>query len=119
MSFVHPHPEREGSHGRLVQQAFIEALAKRGIPADWVQCRALPTQLPSGEPALHVQFVVRQAGDRLLPQHAALEESFLRSARARDPLSRRWILGVAWVLEDRTPAAPTAWRIDRREPVAA
>jgi hypothetical protein len=62
--------DEEGSRNaprrELLQVIMRDTMRKHGIPSDWIECRMLSTVNRVGRHGLHVNFVVKQAHDRLL-----------------------------------------------------
>lgn len=88
--------DRNAPRRELVQVVLRDTMRKHGIPSDWVDCRILSTVSRSGRRGLHVNFVVRQAHDRLLPYVFAFQDSFERELARFEPRCRDWLLSLGW-----------------------
>jgi hypothetical protein len=84
-------PRRE-----LVQVILRDTMRKHSIPSDWIECRILAAVTRSGRRGLHVNFVVRQAHDRLLPYVFSFQDSFQRELARFEPRCRDWLLSLGW-----------------------
>jgi hypothetical protein len=84
-------PRRE-----LVQVILRDTMRKHSIPSDWIECRILSAVTRSGRRGLHVNFVVRQAHDRLLPYVFSFQDSFQRELARFEPRCRDWLLSLGW-----------------------
>lgn len=91
-----PGVSRNAPRRELVQVILRDTMRKHGIPSDWIECRILSTVSRSGRPGLHVNFVVRQAHDRLLAYVFAFQDSFQRELGRFEPRSSDWLLSLAW-----------------------
>lgn len=89
-------PSRNAPRRELVQVILRDTMRKHGIPSDWVDCRILSTVNRAGRPGLHVNFVVKQAHDRLLAYVFAFQDSFERELARFEPRSREWLLSLGW-----------------------
>lgn len=89
-------PSRNAPRRELVQVILRDTMRKHGIPSDWIECRILSTVNRQGRPGLHVNFVVRQAHDRLLAYVFAFQDSFERELARFEPRSGDWLLSLAW-----------------------
>lgn len=88
--------ERNAPRRELVQVVLRDTMRKHGIPSDWVECRILSTISRSGRRGLHVNFVVRQAHERLLPYVFPFQDSFEREMLRFEPRCRDWLLSLGW-----------------------
>jgi hypothetical protein len=84
-------PRRE-----LVQVILRDTMRKLSIPSDWIECRILSAVTRSGRRGLHVNFVVRQAHDRLLPYVFSFQDNFERELARFEPRCRDWLLSLGW-----------------------
>jgi hypothetical protein len=89
-------PSRNAPRRELVQVILRDTMRKHGIPSDWIECRMLSTVSRSGRKGLHVNFVVRQAHDRLVTYIFAFQDSFERELARFEPRAREWLLSIAW-----------------------
>lgn len=87
---------RNAPRRELVQVILRDTMRKHGIPSDWIDCRILTTVSRSGRPGLHVNFVVRDAHERLLGYVFAFQDSFEKELARFEPRSRDWVLGIGW-----------------------
>ncbi|MBC5783276.1 hypothetical protein H8N03_09995 [Ramlibacter sp. USB13] len=92
--------DQEGSRNaprrELVQVILRDTMRKHGIPSDWIECRMLSTVNRVGRHGLHVNFVVKQAHDRLLAYVFAFQDSFERELARFEPRARDWLLSIGW-----------------------
>ncbi len=88
--------DRNAPRRELVQVVLRDTMRKHGIPSDWIDLRALSAISRSGRRGLHVNFVVRQAHDQLLPYVFAFQDSFGRELARFEPRCRDWLLSVGW-----------------------
>ena len=92
--------DEEGSRNaprrELVQVVLRDAMRKHGIPSDWIECRMLSSVNKVGRQGLHVNFVVKQAHDRLLAYVFAFQDSFERELQRYEPRARDWLLSIGW-----------------------
>lgn len=84
-------PRRE-----LVQVVLRDTMRKHGIPSDWMDCRILSVSAPKGQTGMHVQFIVRQGDDRLMPFVHAFQDTFWQELEKFETNPRNWLLSVAW-----------------------
>lgn len=105
-----PTSEEEGSRNaprrELVQVVLRDTMRKHGIPSDWIECRILSTVSRSGRPGMHVNFVVKQAHDRLLGYVFAFQGSFESELARFEPRARDWLMGLGWEFEGHNLTAP-------------
>ncbi|MGV3573319.1 MAG: hypothetical protein ACO1PB_22220 [Ramlibacter sp.] len=87
---------RNGPRRELVQVILRDTMRQHGIPSDWIECRILSTVNRSGRPGIHVNFIVKQAHERLLAYVFAFQESFERELARMEPRSRDWMVGLGW-----------------------
>ena len=87
---------RNAPRRELVQVVLRDSMRRHGIPSDWIECRMLSTVNRVGRHGLHVNFVVKQAHDRLLAYVFAFQESFERELARFDPRARDWLLSLGW-----------------------
>lgn len=93
-------PSRSAPRRELVQVILRDTMRKHGIPSDWIEARILSTVSRSGRKGMHVNFVVRQAHDRLLCYVFAFQDSFERELARYEPRARRdWLLSLGWEFE--------------------
>jgi len=71
-------------------------MRKHGIPSDWIECRLLSSVSRTGRHGLHVNFVVKQAHDRLLAYVFAFQDSFERELARFEPRASDWLLSLGW-----------------------
>lgn len=91
------HPaSRNGPRRELVQVVLRDTMRKHGIPSDWIECRMLSSVNRTGKHGLHVNFVVKQAHERLLAYVFAFQDSFDRELARFDSRARDWLLSVGW-----------------------
>jgi hypothetical protein len=105
-------PSRNAPRRELVQVILRDTMRKHGIPSDWIDCRILSTVNRHGRPGLHVNFVVRQAHDRLLAYVFAFQDSFERELARFEPRSRDWLLSLGWEFQGfdiQSMADPKTW----------
>src|SRR3954467_5045597 len=96
-----PHSADEGAsrnapRRELVQVVLRDTMRKHGIPSDWIECRILSAVTRTGRRGLHVNFVVRQAHDRLLPYVFPFQDDFERELARFEPRCRDWLLSLGW-----------------------
>jgi hypothetical protein len=87
---------RNAPRRELVQVILRDTMRKHGIPSDWIECRMLSTVNRNGRHGLHVNFVVKQAHDRLLAYVFAFQESFERELARFEPRAGDWLLSLGW-----------------------
>ena len=107
-----PQGSRNAPRRELVQVVLRDTMRKHGIPSDWIECRILSTTTRSGRTGLHVNFVVRQAHDRLITYVFAFQDSFERELARYEPRARDWLLSLGWEFQGFDPAEmpdPHAW----------
>src|SRR5205085_7461657 len=80
----------------LVQVVLRDSMRKHGIPSDWIECRMLSSVNKVGRHGLHVNFVVKQAHDRLLAYVFSFQDSFERELARYEPRARDWLLSLGW-----------------------
>lgn len=97
--------QRNAPRRELVQVVLRDTMRKHGIPSDWIDCRIMSTVSRSGRRGLHVNFVVRQAHDQLLPYVFAFQDSFERELTRYEPRCRDWLLSQGWEFNDVKGAA--------------
>ncbi|WP_299761184.1 hypothetical protein [Ramlibacter sp.] len=91
---------RNAPRRELVQVILRDTMRQHGIPSDWIECRILSTGGRGGRPGMHVNFVVKQAHERLLNYVFAFQQSFERELSRFEPRSREWMLGLSWEFQD-------------------
>lgn len=90
-------PSRSSARRDLVQVILRDTMRNHGIPSDWIECRILSAVTRSGRTGLHVNFVVRQAHDRLITYVFAFQDSFERELARYEPRARsEWLLSLGW-----------------------
>lgn len=117
-----PQGSRNAPRRELVQVVLRDTMRKHGIPSDWIECRILSTTSRSGRTGLHVNFVVRQAHDRLITYVFAFQDSFERELARFEPRARDWLLSLGWEFQGFDPAEmpdPHAWVQSGPAPLAA
>jgi hypothetical protein len=87
---------RNAPRRELVQVILRDTMRKHGIPSDWVECRMLSTVSRTGRHGLHVNFVVKQAHQKLLAYVFAFQDSFERELARFEPRARDWLLSIGW-----------------------
>ena len=104
---------RSAPRRELVQVILRDTMRKHGIPSDWIECRILSAVSRSGRSGLHVNFVVKQAHDRLLAYVFAFQDSFERELARFEPRARDWLISVGWEFQGQNLAAsmpdPNSW----------
>ena len=103
---------RNAPRRELVQVVLRDTMRKHGIPSDWVECRILSSVSRTGRQGLHVNFVVKQAHDRLLAYVFAFQDSFERELARFEPRARDWLLSLGWEFQGFDVAdmpAPHSW----------
>jgi hypothetical protein len=87
---------RNAPRRELVQVILRDTMRKHSIPSDWIDCRILSAVTRTGRRGLHVNFVVKQAHDRLLPYVFPFQDSFERELSRFEPRCRDWLLSLGW-----------------------
>jgi len=87
---------RSGPRRELVQVVLRDAMRQHGIPSDWIECRILSTVNRNGRPGIHVNFIVKQAHERMLNYVFAFQDSFERELARLDVRSRDWMVALGW-----------------------
>ena len=103
---------RNAPRRELIQVILRDTMRRHGIPSDWIECRMLSTVNRIGRHGLHVNFVVKQAHDRLLAYVFAFQDSFERELARFDPRARDWLLSIGWEFQGFNAAAmpdPNTW----------
>jgi hypothetical protein len=92
--------EEEGSRNaprrELVQVILRDTMRKHGIPSDWIDCRILAAVSRTGRTGLHVNFVVKEAHERLLGYVFAFQDSFEKELTRFEPRSKDWLMAIGW-----------------------
>ncbi len=117
-----PQISRNATRRELVQVVLRDTMRKHGIPSDWIECRILSAVTRTGRAGLHVNFVVRQAHDRLITYVFAFQDSFERELARFDPRARDWLLSLGWEFQDFNAAEmpdPRSWVQSAPAPLAA
>lgn len=112
---------RNAPRRELVQVILRDTMRKHGIPSDWIECRMLSTVNRQGRHGLHVNFVVKQAHERLLAYVFAFQDSFERELARFEPRARDWLLSIGWEFQGYKPAEmpqPPAWTQSSPMPLA-
>jgi hypothetical protein len=107
-----PRGSRNAPRRELVQVVLRDTMRKHGIPSDWIECRILSSVSRSGRTGLHVNFVVRQAHDRMLAYVFAFQQSYERELARYEPRARDWLLSLGWEFAGFDPAQmpqPGTW----------
>lgn len=91
-----PEGSRNAPRRELVQVILRDTMRKHGIPSDWIECRILSTVNRNGRHGMHVNFVVKQAHDRLLAYVFAFQDSFERELARFEPRASDWLLSLGW-----------------------
>lgn len=87
---------RNAPRRELVQVILRDTMRQHGIPSDWIECRILATVNRTGAAGMHVNFVVKQAHERLLHYVFAFQDSFERELARFEPRSKEWMLSLGW-----------------------
>ena len=87
---------RNAPRRELVQVILRDTMRKHGIPSDWIECRILSAVTRAGRRGLHVNFVVKQAHERLLPYVFPFQDGFERELSRFEPRCRDWLLSLGW-----------------------
>jgi hypothetical protein len=118
--------DEEGSRNaprrELLQVILRDTMRKHGIPSDWIECRMLSTVSRTGRHGLHVNFVVKQAHDRLLAYVFAFQDSFERELARFEPRARDWLLSLGWEFQGFNAAEmpdPRTWAQSGPAPLTA
>src|SRR3954468_2318437 len=121
-----PDSDQEGSRNaprrELVQVVLRDSMRRHGIPSDWIECRMLSSVNRVGRHGLHVNFVVKQAHDRLLAYVFAFQDSFERELARFDPRARDWLLSLGWEFQGFNAAEmpdPRTWAQSGPAPLTA
>jgi hypothetical protein len=91
---------RNAPRRELVQMVLRDTMRKHGIPSDWIECRVLSTVNRVGRHGMHVNFVVKQAHERLLGYVFAFQDSFERELSRFEPRARDWLLSLGWEFQN-------------------
>ncbi|RYZ00888.1 MAG: hypothetical protein EOO24_16015, partial [Comamonadaceae bacterium] len=81
----------------MLQMVLRDTMRQHGIPSDWIECRMVAATGRTGRPGLHVNFVVKQAHDRLLGYVFAFQGSFERELARFDARAKDWLLSLGRV----------------------
>jgi hypothetical protein len=87
---------RNAPRRELVQVILRDTMRKHGIPSDWIESRVLSAVTRTGRRGLHVNFVVKQAHERLLPYVFPFQDSFEKELARFEPRCRDWLLSLGW-----------------------
>lgn len=87
---------RNAPRRELVQVILRDTMRQHGIPSDWIECRILSTVNRSGRAGMHVNFVVKQAHDKLLHYVFAFQDTFERELARFEPRSSEWMFSLGW-----------------------
>jgi hypothetical protein len=87
---------RNAPRRELVQVILRDTMRKHGIPSDWIECRILSAVTRTGRRGLHVNFVVKQAHDRLLPYVFPFQDGFEKELARFEPRCRDWLMSLGW-----------------------
>lgn len=115
-----PGGSRNAPRRELVQVILRDTMRKHGIPSDWIECRMLSTVSRTGRHGLHVNFVVKQAHDRLLAYVFAFQDSFERELARFEPRARDWLLSLGWEFQGFNAAEmpdPRTWAMSAPSPL--
>jgi hypothetical protein len=113
---------RNAPRRELVQVILRDTMRKHGIPSDWIECRILSTVNRTGRHGLHVNFVVKQAHDRLLAYVFAFQDSFERELARFEPRASDWLMSLGWEFRGFNSAEmpdPRTWAQSAPAPLAA
>ncbi|HEY0823359.1 MAG TPA: hypothetical protein VGD76_06175 [Ramlibacter sp.] len=113
---------RNGPRRELVQVVLRDTMRRHGIPSDWIECRMLSSVSRTGRHGLHVNFVVKQAHDRLLAYVFAFQDSFERELARFEPRARDWLLSLGWEFQGFNAAEmpdPRTWAMSGPAPLHA
>lgn len=100
-------PRRE-----LVHVVLRDTMRKLAIPTDWIDCRILSVVTRRHKTGMHVQFIVRQGEDQLLPYVRAFQDAFWAGLEKFEARPRDWLFSLAWQFEGVrrvSPAMPAGW----------
>jgi hypothetical protein len=84
-------PRRE-----LVQVVLRDTMRKHAIPSDWIDCRILSVVTRKHQAGMHVQFIVRQGEEKLLPYVHAFQDTFWSELEKFEAHPREWLFSLAW-----------------------
>ena len=87
---------RNAPRRELVQVVLRDTMRRHSIPSDWIECRILSAVTRTGRRGLHVNFVVKQAHERLLPYVFPFQAGFERELARFEPRCRDWLLSLGW-----------------------
>jgi len=108
-------PRRE-----LVQVVLRDTMRKHAIPSDWIDCRILSVVTRQHQVGMHVQFIVRDGEDKLLPYVRAFQKTFWTELEKFEAQPREWLFSVAWQFEGATRNGrsdpPPDWDVDTQPP---
>jgi hypothetical protein len=108
-------PRRE-----LVHVVLRDTMRKHGIPSDWMDCRILSVVTRKRQPGMHVQFIVRQGEEKLLPYVHPFQDTFWTELEKFEARPREWLLSLAWQFEGNGAApavlGPDGWDDDTQPP---
>ena len=113
----HNAPRRE-----LVQVVLRDTMRKHGVPSDWIDCRILSVVTRQRQAGMHVQFIVRQGEERLLPFVHAFQDTFWLELEKFEAHPRKWLFSVAWQFDgpgagaQALMAGADAWEDDTQPP---
>lgn len=113
---------RNAPRRELVQVILRDTMRKHGIPSDWIECRILSTVNRMGRHGLHVNFVVKQAHERLLAYVFAFQDSFERELGRFEPRAQDWLLSLGWEFRGFNAAEmpdPRTWAQSSPAPLVA
>lgn len=113
---------RNAPRRELIQVILRDTMRKHGIPSDWIECRVLSAVNRSGRSGLHVNFVVRQAHDRLLGYVFAFQDSFETELARFEPRAKDWLMSLGWEFRGHNLSAsmpdPKSWAGSGHAPLA-
>lgn len=113
---------RNAPRRELVQVILRDTMRKHGIPSDWIECRMLSTVNRQGRHGLHVNFVVKQAHERLVAYVFAFQDSFERELARFEPRARDWLLSLGWEFQGYNATEmpqPQTWAQSNPAPLGA
>jgi hypothetical protein len=83
-----------------------DTMRKHGIPSDWMDCRILSVVTRKHQAGMHVQFIVKQGDEQLLPHVHAFQNTFWQELEKFEVHPRKWLFSLAWQFEGTGAASP-------------
>jgi hypothetical protein len=98
-----------------------DTMRKHAIPSDWIDCRVLSVVTRKHKAGMHVQFIVRQGEEQLLPYVHAFQDTFWQQLEKFEAHPRDWLFSLAWQFDGNGKAAPAmplsdGWDEDTQPP---